>query len=204
MGIQRASRSSTLFPSLMAVVEAVAEGERPLVVVLQATAVARKPALDEVVRTHARLEISRKEAGGGVLGSGGCEGLAPGQHFPPEGVAEAAGKRERVVRSPPERTVELGMSEVSTDTRPRQAAERHAIHLIQGRLGIARTVAAAQIRVDPDPFRRFYAYADTESLKEILVEQTRADELWIERGDITEVGVIEVEIDTRGGLHAHG
>src|SRR5882672_1986063 len=188
----------------MAVVKAVAEGERPLVVVLQAAAVACEAALDEVVGTHVRFEISRKEAGGGVFGSHGCEGLAPSQDFPPVVAVEAAGKCKRVVRPSPERTVELGMPEVGTDTRPRQAAERHAIHLIQGRLGIARTVAAAQIRVDPNLFRDFHAYADTESLKEILVEQTGADQPWIESRDIAEVGVIEIEIDTRGGLHAHG
>ena len=52
-----------LFHPLMAVVETIAEGERPLVVALQATTVAGKTALHEVVRAHVGFEIPREEAG---------------------------------------------------------------------------------------------------------------------------------------------
>ena len=69
------------------------------------------------------------------------------QAFPNERSHGSCGKGKSVVGSSSERTVELRVAEVGTDTSFRKTAERHPIYLVERRFGVAGAVAASQIRI---------------------------------------------------------
>jgi len=95
-------------------------------------------------------------------------------------------------------------NEHQRESLPWNSQKREAIHFIQRGLGVAGAVTAAEIRIRNDVLDNFNAYAPTESLKEIFVQQPSAHKLRVKRGNITEISVICAELDPRKGLQPHG
>src|SRR6266852_2136286 len=79
-----------------------------------------------------------------------------------------------------------------------------AIHLIERGLGVARAAAAAEIGIQSNVFHDFNSDPTAESLKEILVQQSGAQKLRIERGNIAEIGVVCAKFDSGEGLYPDG
>ena len=93
---------------------------------------------------------------------------------------------------------------VGTKVQPRHPAEGHPVHIVERHAAIAGPVAASEFGINRDLLHQVHAHSAAEALKQILIQQTRSHQDGIERGNIPEVGVVEVQLQALHRAPAHG
>src|ERR1700674_2036637 len=114
-------------------------------------------------------------------------------HLNAKSVGDISGQGNKLVIAPPEGAVEFRVPQVQLQTGVSDFSKREAVHLVPGRPRIRVVLAAAYVSGNRDAIRQIQADSAAQSLKEILVQQARADQGGVERGQIAQVVVIEVE-----------
>ena len=165
----------------MPVIETVAEGEHPLVVVHVGTTVDGASRLDEIVLAQGHLERSVDEAG--VVGAGqrGSEVLLPGKDLELHGFAQIFRERQRFVRAAAETAVEACVARIGMHVDPGQAAEGDSEHLVEGIVFFAGVVVESEVGAEPDLLKDLDPGAGAEALHQVFVEQAGLDQTGVER-----------------------
>src|SRR4030095_11709550 len=90
---------------------------------------------------------------------------------------------------------------VGAQTNPGHAAHGDSIQLIPRGLGIPGPATASQCYVRPDITHDLHARAAAETLEQILIQQARSDQLWVESWNVAKVSMVEIEFQALHRLH---
>src|SRR5579863_701256 len=90
---------------------------------------------------------------------------------------------------------------IGASLNPGQPPKCDAVHFVQGTLGVSGATTPAQVGREPYLVPDLDASSGGESLKEILVEQSGADESGIEGRNVAEIVVVEIQFNALHRIH---